>query len=85
MMAKQFAIYDSIDSSFFIVPNEGSNAEHGAGTGAAAFLAQKKIHAVIAPEVGPKAAQTLEAAGITIENVKPGIPLGDALADILGY
>jgi len=40
--AKSFAIYDDADSSLAIVANTGASAEHGAGTGSAAFLAGKK-------------------------------------------
>lgn len=81
--AKSFAIYDHADSSYAIVANDGANSEHGAGTGAAAFLAEKGVGVVIAPEVGPKAAEALKAAGIRIESVKAGVALGDAMADII--
>ena len=81
--AKSFAIYDHSDSSYVILPNEGANSEHGAGTGAAAFLAEKGVEVVIAPELGPKAAQALAAAGIRVERAAAGRGLGDAMADII--
>ncbi len=76
--AKSFAIHDSEDGSLTVVPNEGAGAEHGAGTGAATFLAESGIRAVAAPEVGPKAAAALAAAGIKIRTVPEGTDLSTA-------
>jgi predicted Fe-Mo cluster-binding NifX family protein len=73
--AKVFAIYDSGDESLSILENAGMGAEHGAGTGAAAFLADKGVGCVLAPEVGPKAAEALAAAGICVESVAAGMAL----------
>ncbi|MFA6008287.1 MAG: NifB/NifX family molybdenum-iron cluster-binding protein [Candidatus Shapirobacteria bacterium] len=81
--AKNFALYNDADSSYTIAANEGINAEHGAGTGAAAFLAEKGVGVLIAPEVGPKAAAALNAAGIRIEITKAGRDLGEAMADVI--
>ncbi len=80
--AKNFAIYDTEDSSYAILENEGADSEHGAGTGAAAFLATMGVGSVVVPEVGPKAAETLEQAGIGIESLGTGISLDDAIAGI---
>src|SRR5437763_1230385 len=55
--------------------------EHGAGTGAAAFLADKGVGCVLAPEVGPKAAEALASAGIDIGRVDAGMALDAAIAD----
>jgi predicted Fe-Mo cluster-binding NifX family protein len=82
--AKSFAIFENEDANYIIVPNEGYQTEHGAGTGAVSLLVQKGITTVIAPEIGPKATQALEAAGISIKNAEAGIPLGVALAGTLG-
>jgi len=81
--AKSFAVYDQDDSSLVIVANAGAASEHGAGTGAAAFLTEKGVGAVIAPEVGPKAAMALQSAGILIERANAGMPLRDAIAAIV--
>lgn len=81
--AKSFALYDDADSSYVIAANDGVNAEHGAGTGAAAFLLEKGIGVLIAPEVGPKAAAALNAAGIRIKPTEAGKNLGEAMADVI--
>lgn len=81
--ATKFAIYDSADSSMIIVENSGVGAEHGAGTGAASFLADKGVGTVIAPEVGPKAAGGLQAAGVVIAHANAGVPLKEAVASII--
>jgi len=81
--AKSFALYNDADASYVIAANEGLDAEHGAGTGAAAFLAGKGVSVLIAPEVGPKAATALSAAGIRIEITEVGKELGEAMADVI--
>jgi predicted Fe-Mo cluster-binding NifX family protein len=81
--AKNFAIYDDADSSLTIVANAGTSAEHGAGTGSAAFLAEKGVGVVIAPEVGPKAEAALVAGGIRIEYADEGMELAKAISGIV--
>lgn len=73
--AKSFALYDVETKKLEVVFNEGANAEHGAGTGAASFLADKGVKAVAAPEVGPKAASALSSAGISVQVVPAGTPI----------
>ncbi|HUX37000.1 MAG TPA: NifB/NifX family molybdenum-iron cluster-binding protein [Rectinemataceae bacterium] len=80
--AKSFAIYDSSDSSRGILTNEGEGAEHGAGTGAAAFLAKNGVAVILSPEIGPKAADALKAVGIRIESAQAGIALDAAMAAV---
>jgi len=70
--ARNFAIYDDADSSLVVVANDGINAEHGAGTGAASFLVERGVGVVLAPEVGPKAASALAAACVRIERAAAG-------------
>ena len=82
--ARSFAIYDDADSSLVVVPNEGIGAEHGAGTGAAAFLVERGVGVVLAPEVGPKAASALAASGLRIEKALQGIALEDAAKKAAG-
>lgn len=81
--AKSFAIYDDVDSRLTIVANTGAGAEHGAGTGSAAFLSERGVGFVIAPEVGPKAEAALKAGGIVIEYADDGIELSKAIADVI--
>ncbi len=78
--AKSFALYDHGDGSYKILANEGAESEHGAGTGAAAFLAEKGVGMVIAPEVGPKAAAALASAGIAVAAAPAGVEIGEAMA-----
>ncbi len=77
--AKNFAIYDEADSKLTILANTGVGAEHGAGTGSAALLAEKGVGTVIAPEVGPKAEAALRAGGIRIEYADEGLDLMEAI------
>jgi predicted Fe-Mo cluster-binding NifX family protein len=77
--AKNFAIYDTEKKNLSILPNDGMNAEHGAGTGAAAFLAEQGVKTVGAPEVGPKAASALAVAGIVVKEVPAGTELKEAV------
>jgi predicted Fe-Mo cluster-binding NifX family protein len=81
--AKRFALYDDSNSSYLIVQNDGAGAEHGAGTGAAAFLADKGVDILIAPEVGPNAAEALHTAGIRVKSTESGRELGEAMADCI--
>ena len=78
--ARNFAIYDDADSSLTIVANTGTSAEHGAGTGSAAFLVEKGVGAVIASEVGPKAEAVLLVGGIRIEYADESIDLMKAIS-----
>ena len=77
--ATSFAIFDQADSSLVIHSNDGINAEHGAGTGAASFLSEQGVNVVLAPEVGPKAAGVLASAGIKIGIAAAGTPLRAAI------
>ena len=77
--AISFAIFDQEEASLVVLANAGINAEHGAGTGAASFLADRGVGVVIAPEVGPKAAGALASAGIKTETATAGTPLRNAI------
>lgn len=81
--AASFAIYDQTDATLVVVANAGIQAEHGAGTGAAAFLAEKGIGAVIAPEVGVKAAAGLASARIAVHTATAGTPLREAIEAVI--
>ena len=73
--AASFALYDTETENLIVLANEGKNAEHGAGTGAASFLAEQGVKTIAAPEVGPKAASALAAAGISVRTVEAGTDL----------
>ncbi len=77
--AKSFAIREDA-GPIAILPNEGANSEHGAGTGATAFLAERGVEVLICPELGPKAQAALTAAGIGTAAAKAGLPLREAVA-----
>jgi len=68
--AKCYLIADG--ASREIVANSGIGAEHGAGTGAAALLAERGVGMVLAPELGPKAAAALASAGISAGKATAG-------------
>jgi len=72
--AVEFAITESGAKGFTFI--EGmSNAERGAGTGAAAKLIDAGVEKVFVPHIGPKAEEVLVAAGIEFEIVAAGVPL----------
>jgi len=78
--ARSFAIYEDGVPDPLILENGGASSEHGAGTGAVAFLAGKGVGFVFAPELGPKAAEAIKAAGIGSKTVDAGLSLEDAMA-----
>jgi len=77
--AEHFAVLDTDAGTTTVFKNEGMASEHGAGTGAASFLADKGVNVVWAPEVGPKAAAGLRAANIVIKAAPAGTPLTDIM------
>lgn len=80
--ANSFAIYDTDTAELKLLPNQGIGAEHGAGTGAASFLAEQGVAKVLAPEVGPKALAALNAAGIKVAHVDAGTDILKAVQDV---
>jgi len=59
--------------------NDGAQAEHGAGIGAAALLLRHGVTAVAAERFGPKAEQSLRAGGVALYLVPPGLTAGEVL------
>ncbi len=60
-----FVIFDTEDESVEAIDNAGNtSAEHGAGTGAAQLITNKKVDVVIAGNLGPKAGAVLNAGGV---------------------
>jgi len=67
-----FIIYDTETSHFEVIENPNAEAESGVGIRSAQLMADKKVSAVLTGKVGPKAFQTLEAAGIEFITIAPG-------------
>lgn len=59
-----FMIWDPDTKSYDTLSNSGTEAAHGAGTGATQALIQRNVGTVISQRVGPKAFVALEQAGI---------------------
>jgi len=62
--AEFFIIYNHEDLSFEVVENNAKNEGSGAGGKAVKLLGDLKIDVVLAPELGPKALEALNAFGI---------------------
>jgi predicted Fe-Mo cluster-binding NifX family protein len=69
-----------------VLPNTGTEAARGAGTGAVQVLLQKNVGIVIAPKIGRKAFMSLESVGIkvltggdgkTVEEVRQSYQAGE--------
>jgi predicted Fe-Mo cluster-binding NifX family protein len=56
--------------------NSNADAAHGAGTGAAALMAQSGVQAVIAGRFGTKAQQALQALGVEMWSAPEGLTVG---------
>jgi len=59
--------------------NEGAQAEHGAGIGAAALLLRHGVTAVVAERFGPKAEQALRAGGAALFLAPGGLTVAEVL------
>jgi len=83
--APGFTVIDSETRETTYIDN-GANAaaSHGAGTGAAKSIAEAGVDVVVAPEIGPKAASVLEAAGVRLLVCPPGLLVEDAYASLQG-
>ncbi|MDN5348288.1 MAG: hypothetical protein PWP65_1852 [Clostridia bacterium] len=76
---RYFIIADTESGSFTALENAGAMASGGAGIQAAQALADRGVEAVITGYMGPKAMQTLQAAGIKVYAGASG-SVGEALA-----
>ena len=63
-----------------IYANPNAGGMRGVGIATAQWLASMGVRIVLASKVGPNAMQALQALGIQIMNVAPGIPLRQALS-----
>ena len=61
-----FVIIDSETMEFDLVPNDSTNAAHGAGIQAAQTVVNKGVKVVITGNVGPNAFQVLSTTGIKV-------------------
>ncbi|NMC68910.1 MAG: dinitrogenase iron-molybdenum cofactor biosynthesis protein [Myxococcales bacterium] len=59
--------------------NDGAQAEHGAGIGAAALLLRHGVTAVAAERFGPKAEQALRAGGVALFLAPGGLTVAEVL------
>ncbi|HOX92273.1 MAG TPA: NifB/NifX family molybdenum-iron cluster-binding protein [Spirochaetales bacterium] len=76
--AEFFALYkDGQSEPEFVSGTEG--AEHGAGTGAVSMLVSKGVTRVVAPQLGPKAADSLKVASVEVRIAAAGTELAQAL------
>jgi len=78
-----FMIWDPDTKSYDALSNSGSEAAHGAGTGATQALLQKNVGIVISQRVGPKAFTALEQAGVKILSGVTGKTVEAALQSYL--
>jgi len=75
-----FFFTDTENQEWEAVENRGATLSSGAGIGAAQFVVNKGVKAVITGIVGPKATQVLTAAGVEILSV-PGGTVRQAIED----
>ncbi len=61
-----FIFYDIATSEFEAVQNQNISGMGGVGVQSGQFVAERKAEVVLTGHVGPKAAQTLQAAGIDV-------------------
>lgn len=80
--AAQFLIYDTESSSFEVVSNSQSlNATQGAGIKAAENISNLGARVLITGHCGPKAFDTLKAAGIEVVIGAEGLTITQALEE----
>ncbi|MDD2620752.1 MAG: NifB/NifX family molybdenum-iron cluster-binding protein [Syntrophomonadaceae bacterium] len=61
-----FMIWDPESKQFELLANSGTEAAHGAGTGAVQSLMKKNVGLVISHRIGPKAFEALKQGGVKI-------------------
>lgn len=75
-----FIILDTSTMKLQAIPNSSIGAAHGAGIGAAQYVAQQNVEAVITGNVGPNAHMALSQAGVKIFTGATGT-VADAVED----
>jgi predicted Fe-Mo cluster-binding NifX family protein len=82
--AQGFFLIDSDNGNTRFLDNGGNvEAAHGAGTGTVHSLLKEGVGVVITGRVGPKAADALEAAGVTVVTAAEGTSVEQAWNDYL--
>ncbi len=59
-----FAVYDTDAQTYAFLDNNASASGHGAGIGAAQYVADLGVGVVLTGNLGPKAKQVLDASGV---------------------
>ena len=77
--AQGFFIIDNDNGTTHYLDNTSSvDAAHGAGTGTVQSLLAEGVNAVVTGRVGPKAADALAAAGVTVVFAEAGCTIEEA-------
>ena len=74
-----FVVFNPEVKTYTAIPNTGSDAARGAGTGSAQKLIQAGAGIVIANRIGPKAFSALQSAGIKVFSGASGLTIHEAL------
>jgi predicted Fe-Mo cluster-binding NifX family protein len=77
--AQYYTIYNHKDLSFNVIENEAKNESSGAGNKASRQLSKLGVEAVLVPEIGPKAWETLHAFDIKVYRYHEGSSVRNAL------
>ena len=78
-----FMIWDPETKEYEMLSNSGTEAAHGAGTGAVQSLIQRNVGQIISQRVGPKAFTALEQTGIKMFTGVAGKTVETALQSYL--
>lgn len=77
-----FAVYDDARNNWiFSENNQNLQAAQGAGIQAAQTIIDAQVDVLIASNVGPKAMTALEANGIAVFKIGPGVKLEQAITE----
>lgn len=74
-----FAIYDTDTHAYDFLENEAKRESSGAGNKATKILGEKGVQVLLAPKVGPKAFDMLDAFGIEVFHYVSPETVNDAL------
>lgn len=74
-----FMVFSPESSEFKSIGNSGTDAAHGAGTGAAQGLLKNQVGVLLTTRIGPKAFQVLSTAGIKIYQGQDNISVQELL------
>lgn len=80
--APYYAIYHHDSLEFTFIKNDALHEVSGAGSKAARQLGELEIDAVLVPEIGPKAFETLQAFDVAVYRYTRSYTVRDALYDL---